>query len=255
MFSLKKIVPLVSLVVLSTYAIASKPLVQGSKVKKVLDWENLSVNNAFVTLEVLKKKSEHFTLQVSGGIFPPGSFNGGGTGSKAILGINNLNDFKLSEFQSLQYSSKSQASYAIASILYLNVIIDLECDGSKIKILTADPEFQSTPISIDEQGFQTYRISSSDAQFRAVGGLYDQNGNEIASPNNPGTGQLASMNSIVAAYPNACLVKTMTGDGGMPKNVETSSLLFVVGSSGTTLFTQSLLKNIQLNDREVMPQH
>lgn len=275
MISFKKFLPIASVVILSTSAgfagaASANGDTKGSKIKKALDWENLSVNNAFISLDVLKHKAEYFKLQIDGGVFPVGSFNGGGTGSKAILAINNWNKFKVSEFQSVQYTAKSEASYAIASILYLNVIVDLKCDGSKVKILTADPEFQSTPIAVHVDGFKTYRIEAGDAQFRAVGGIShtescDLNNDDdcndlgespapiIVHPNNPGTGPLASLNNILAVYPNACFVKKATGDGGMPKSpIETSSFLFVIGSSSTTLFTKAELKDIRFNDRPAM---
>lgn len=216
---------------------------------QTLQAEDLSVNNASVTKQTTLLGDEVLLLDVDPGNFPAGSYNGGGTGSKAILGVNNFNDVKLTELNSIQYTERSYSDQPIASILYLNIIIDLECDGNTVKILTADPEFQSTPVAVDAEGFETYRIEESDKQFRAVGGLYDQNGNEIASPNNPGTGQLASFNDITAAYPNACIKKTATGDGGMPKSpTETSGILFVVGSSSTNYNTGAEIKEIKFND-------
>lgn len=215
----------------------------------ILQSEDLSVNNAEVTVQTTLAGDKVLLLDVDPGTFPPGSYNGGGTGSKAILGINNFNGSPLADLNSLQYTERPYSDQAIASILYINIIIDLECDGNQIKILTADPELNSPPIAVDADGFSTYRIEEDDKQFRAVGGLDDPNGNEIASPTNPGVGQFASFNDITAAYPNACIVKTATGDGGMPKSpIETSGILLVVGSSSTNYNTGAEIKEIKFND-------
>jgi hypothetical protein len=215
-----------------------------------LQAEDLSVNNASVTKQTTLLGDEVLLLDVDPGNSAPGSFNGGGTGSKAILGINNFNNMNLAELESIQYTERSYSDQAIASILYINIQVDLYCDGSEVKILTADPEFTSQPIAVDAEGFETYRVEDSDNQFRAVGGLNSQDGNTvIASPNNPGTGRLASLDEISAEYPDACIVKTATGDGGMPKSpTETSGFLFVVGSSSTNYNTGAEIKEIKFND-------
>jgi len=198
-----------------------------------------------------------------------GGFNGGGRGNKNILGITGYSGLPLSEFASVSFSTNAMGT---GNNIYLNMIIDLDGDVTTVgdrKILTASDASGNFPGDIvtahvgggaSEAGnVQNYPAGQYDLRsylpqktiWGAVGSIaINACGNSgVDSCIDPGTGLALgshtttnqSLDLLKACCPNAVLLDAATGDGGMPKNIVTPSIMIISGDSGSLEnFTQEI---------------
>src|SRR5690606_473067 len=133
------------------------------------------------------------------GANPVGGFNGGGTGNKAIAGLSGYHQLKLSDLQKVSFEVKVVSG---SQVPYLNVILDLNCDGSVYKILVVSKnEFE--PAADAGNGYSLYSITPSESKWRAVGGI-DVSPHAPNIPTHVSSGvQAESLAGVKLKYPNA----------------------------------------------------
>jgi hypothetical protein len=213
-----------------------------------------------------------------------GSYVGGGNGNKAILQLPGLDGMKLIDFKDMTLDLKGVSGYPIAgySYVYVNFLVDLNCDGSplpanptlndlrvKRRIVIYDPFvtfIQQNPTAISATEFSKLNFS------RATGGW------RVSAGTNLGTGVVMGQgyqgNETLqgfdfATYPNACIVDAASGDGGMFRDAAAdpvcatngplaasapaacgkahSGAVVVLGDSGTSKSNEWQLKKVRLN--------
>ena len=133
-----------------------------------------------------------------------------------------MNGLGLGELGALRAEGRSETG---DSSLYLNLVVDLACDGSALVIAVVDVE--GFAIEDLAEGYASYAADPDAEQWRAVGGLDDILPGHLESDR----GRLVE---VVEAYPEACLRDADTLDGGMPAGVVTRSVLWVLGDSSNT---------------------
>ncbi len=189
---------------------------EGPSLSELIDH---SVNGA---VAAWSSAAQTLVLETAQGTNPPGGFNGVGKGSKALAGVPGLDGRLLSDFKSVTFDAKSASGSAH---IYLNVLVDLACDGTDIRILVVD-ESSMEPVE-KSSGFSRYTAAASGPQWKAIGALDDLLPDHLDVAGR-------SLGPVSEAYPSACLVDADTGDGGMPAEMVTSAVLLVLGDSGTT---------------------
>jgi hypothetical protein len=184
------------------------------------DLVDFSVNGA---VAAWSSAAGALVLDTAEGRNPPGGFNGGGKGSMAIAGVPGLDGTWLTVLESITIDALLAAGTAH---VYLNLQLDLACDGTDVRILVVDETTLGDPVEL-ASGFSRYTVLASEPQWKAVGALDDLLPGHL-------DGQGKPLGPVVEAYPFACLVDVNTGLGGMPADAVTSSVLVVLGDSGTT---------------------
>ncbi len=176
-------------------------------------------------------------LETQKGNNPPGGFNGQGTGSKAIAGLPGLDGLLLGELETLTVDAQVGSGTAH---LYVNVQLDLACDGTDVRVLVVDEQTLGDPVATDD-GWPRYTLEAAGPHWKAVGGLDD-----LLPGHLDGTGR--PLTAVVDAYPAACLVDFSTHDGGMPKDEVTSAIMLLLGDSSTTDAYRWGVVRVSVND-------
>lgn len=158
-------------------------------------------------------------MQTRSGGNLPGGFNGSGTGNKCIAGVPVTDRSPLDTLTRVAFESKQVQGTAS---IYVNVIVDLACDGSDVRIVVVE-DFTETDLGSD---WTRSVATSADGSWKAVGGL------DPILPSHLDAGG-APLDDLIAAYPSACMVRTATGDGGMPNGIATAPFLLNLGDSRT----------------------
>ncbi len=177
-------------------------------------------------------------LETSPGARPPGAFNGSGTGSKSIAGVGLHDRKKLSTLSTITFDAKRATG---KQMLYVNLVVDLACDGVSRKILVVDPSDLGAPEPVAD-GYARYTVAASGAQWRVVGGI-----TEVLPPH-VGADPARNLDTFLETYPEACLANAATGDNGMPAGVVTSGILLVVGDSNTTTAEGWFVRRVTVGD-------
>jgi hypothetical protein len=213
-----------------------------------------------------------------------GSYVGGGNGNKAILQLPGLDGMKLIDFKDMTLDLKGVSGYPNAgySYVYVNFLVDLNCDGSplpanptlndlrvKRRIVIYDPFFtfiQQNPSAISATEFSKVNFS------RETGGWRISAGTSVGAGVAIGQGYQGNetlQGFDFAAYPNACIVNAASGDGGMFRDTAAdpacatvaglaasapaacgkshSGAVVVLGDSGTTKENEWQVKKVRLN--------
>ncbi len=211
------------------------PLDSGSQDLRLLTaWVDHSVNDATAGWS---DAAQVLLLETNEGTHPPGSFNGVGTGSKAIAGLPGQGGTWLNALEGITVDAKLASGEAH---FYLNVLVDLACDGVDVRILVVDETTFGDPVA-GEGDWDRYTASADQPQWKAVGGLDD-----LLPTHTGGDGR--PLGPVVEAYPGACLADADTGDGGMPKGVVTSSVMVILGDSANTEANRWGVNRVGLND-------
>ena len=195
----------------------------------LMDLVDLSVNDASADVD-----AEGLHLRTHSDVLRAGGFNGSGTGNKAIAGVPGYDGSALAELSGLAWESTIVAGSATP---YLNLVIDLACDGSRLVIIVGDAT-TVTPGN-GAGGSLRYAYAAGDPVWKAVGGLDDLLPSHVTS-----TG--GTLDSVVAAYPAACLRDAQTGDGGMPAAEPTTAILFITGDSQTNNEAETLVNAVEV---------
>jgi hypothetical protein len=185
--------------------------------------QNQSVNNATATYS----NGLISIAGLSNTTVPVGSFVGGGTGHKPILGVPGFHQLKLSNLKSISYESKLNSGVLP---LYLNLQIDLDCNLNEDittalisdirlnrKIIVVNL-FTATPV---DSGYTEYKVQDSDSMWSIVGGPIGG-----LPAHTSGTG--AALTTFLITYPNVCVIDGTVTDGGLKRNA--SNLTCVTGA-------------------------
>jgi hypothetical protein len=164
-----------------------------------------------------------------------GGFNGGGTGNKSICGYRLIPDGQpLSAWQGFSYTWRDLDPLNPGLPTYANILVDVNGDGSLIKIFVVDPvslpalnNGTNTP-NVDGSTTTSYAAAS---QFVLIVNLLAG----VAPAVSLGPAWPANsfrISDVLAVYPNARFLETASGDGGLPKSPNvTPAFLLVTGDS------------------------
>jgi hypothetical protein len=171
-----------------------------------------------------------------------GGYNGGGTGSKSILGVDVGNGLPLASLVSLSWTWLDLVPYVSSPLeCYCNLIVDLFGDGSLYKILVIDPA--SVPAL--NNGTTVLNLDGSRTTSIAFGTQFVLVVNDV--PGYPPGVPVPAVNlnpvgswlsrsyrvaDIAAAYPAAVLRRASSLDGGLPIATVTPAMLLCAGDSG-----------------------
>lgn len=172
-------------------------------------------------------------LELLAGSNSVGGFNGSGIGNKAYLGFRY--GALLSSFQGITFKSKVPSVSPLNKNVYLNMQVDLNCNPSNPDYAIIVVDFMFTNPGPQNQ-WNSYSVLSTDQVYRSVGGKGGLPGHISA--------QTGLLSTVIANFPNACLVNASTGDNGQKKNTDLPALLLVLGDSGTTVASQIYLDDI-----------
>ena len=199
-----------------------------------------------------------------------GSFNGGGSGNKAILGVQGLHHMPLAEFLSLSFQwteLEAELPNPLAMRLYSNVLIEPDPVGFpgtfKVLVLT-DTLAPIVTLDVASLGsgswLETWPTLAGPARVQCVNpagapgppvSVWTAPGPGVpyaVALSNTWQGQSFNLSDVLAAYPNARLVDCASGDGGLPKSpAKTPALLFIVGDSGNHNLVSRLLQAAHVN--------
>ena len=197
------------------------------------DIEDHSVNRATVTFD-----EGLLQLATEGGDNPVGGFNGEGVGNKAIAGVPGFDGLALSDLGRLNAVGRSDAG---VGLLYLNVLLDLNCDGTDVRILVVDNFGEPEEDTGAESEWRAYKANPQARQWRAVGGLDELLPSHLED-------QRGKLDGVIEAYPSACLRDADTGDGGMPTGVETRSVLWILGDSSNAIVQEWSIRKLSVGE-------
>jgi hypothetical protein len=171
-----------------------------------------------------------------------GGYNGGGQGSKSILGFNVGDGLALSLLLSVAWTWFNLVPYVSTPFgVYLNLIVDLFGNGTLYKILVVDPSSVpalnngTTILNVD--GSRTTSIDFATEWVLVVNDVPGYPPGIPAPAVNlvPGGSWLNRsyrLADIAAAYPLAVLRRANTLDGGLPLATVTPAMLLCTGDSG-----------------------
>lgn len=179
---------------------------------------------------------------------PAGGFNGGGTGNKVVAGMlapfENLGLGSLPDIE-LIFEAVSSASLTDNNNLYFNAIVDL---GNGTQTVLFFGALNGNP------ALNMVRQTN-------ISGLIYKNEFSISIDNVTslvtipgvtqtvaGSGQAAryTVADILAIYPNAKLVRSMTLDGGLAKFRNNAPLMLINGTSSTNIVKKNTISDFKL---------
>ena len=200
--------------------------------------EDHSVNDASATHGTDPKRGDPAVLLATGSTSDnaKGAFHGSGTGNKAIAGLPGYDGKLLSDFSELDFDARTDDG---TLELYLNLVLDLQCDGKDLRLLVVD-EACFGEYAVGSDGSISVYLNAFGRNWKAVGGLDDL----LPGHLEPDCGRLTD---VSAAYPKACFRDADTGDGGMPAGVVTRAVMFLLGDSGNTTASTWYLTEVELD--------
>ena len=203
---------------------------------------------------------------------PIGSFVGGGTGNKTIVGLDGFNGLKLSDLTGVELDAKLLTGGT--SNFYMNFLVDVDC------VLNEDPATLSLAGirtsrrilvwipgagTLLPNGYTRYSVAAADSQWLVVGATpavgLGVNPSGPATPLSAWTGGSA-----------ACLADGISGDGGLPRNASipacvtgaalpttalaqcslpSKAAMVVLGDSGNLIAKQWRVQRVKVANREV----
>lgn len=224
------------------------------------------------------------SMKLDAGASPVGAYVGGGTGNKAVLQLPGLAGVKLSDLKQIELELKGDAGGIGQGLpyAYLNMTVDLHCDATplqagatleqvrarrRIVIFDTYYHFMQASSEISTSEFKSIAITPATPGWRISAGT--PVGSVAINPNYNGSETLEGFDH--AAYPDACIVDGITGDGGMLRNASadpscaTSAALapsnlavcgapyagpiLVLGDSGTTTASEWQFKRVKVDAR------
>ncbi len=234
-----------------------------------------------VELSVNKSQIENYqgvipSLRTQTGPNLTGAYEGGGTGNKAILGFRGFTGLPLGSFTGLDFTWEdlipettllltapvvwdppagppTVGSSAIGLLPFINLIVDMNGDGSLIKIFnmsqtlppTSDTNFTVTSLGTDRWN---YAFDPAVNTFEIVLGLPPVPVVDPVIDDGPSWFDKAYlMADVLAAYPDATLIDIASGDGGMPKDVVTPGIVLAMGGSSNVDAALKIVEQITIN--------
>ena len=181
------------------------------------------------------------------------AFDGGGAGNKGMLGTEFVEGMVLGDFASfsVRYALRTAGNDHLLNRPYLNILIDVNGDGSLLKVGVLDAH--SNPAlnlltDVSNAGATDHEYTRS-----WVGSGKIKIVNELAGvvPSvNLGAGWLNkvfTIPDILAVYPNARLVKAFPADGGLPADLTMPPLWLVIGDSTYVRYSRIIVREVRVN--------
>lgn len=221
------------------------------------------------------------SMKLDAGSNAVGAYVGGGAGNKAVLQLPGLAGTKVSDLKRIELELKGDAGGIGQGLpyAYLNFTVDLHCDATPLpanatltdvrarrRILIFDTyyHFMQATNQIATSEFSSIAITPATPGWRISGGT--PVGTVAVNPAYNGSETLEGFD--YAAYPDACIVDGITGDGGMPRNASADAScatgaalpgsapavcgadyrgpILVLGDSGTTTASQWSFKRVKV---------
>lgn len=208
---------------------------------------NQSVNCALVdvALDGATADSKAIRLQTLPGTNDVGSFNGTGQGNRALLGLAPYGDVQLSMLTGITFDSKSLVGTETVSV---HLIVDLACDGTSIRVLTANKASLGSGTSVAD-GYTRFSALLNEARWKANGAaITDPDDGSVTLVAGTADASASALDAFLVKYPAACLKNTASGDDDMPKSLPTAAVLFSLGDSSTTTANTAFIKRITVGD-------
>jgi hypothetical protein len=175
---------------------------------------------------------------------PTGAFNGGGTGNKALVGLNGYDGRLVSEISEISVTAKQDRN---SSFFYMNMQVDCDGDGAWDPaldgIVVVDSDSLADFLLPADGSFTTIDINPGDSIFKMVGGPKASCGN-LPPHIGPGSGSPVPLTDLPAT---ALLFNGDIGDGGMPRDLEMAAILFVMNDSATKVARTMTIESITVN--------
>ena len=202
------------------------------------DIDDHSVNRASVALSTDDASGDvALWMTTESGSNDAGAFHGGGVGNKAIAGVPGFDGLPLAELAVLRVQARPVLG---DPELYLNVLVDLGCDGEALKIVVVAPDSWGES-GVDADGYLSLAGDPAAGQWRAVGGLDDILPSHLDAPS-------GTLTDVLDSYPDACLRDADTLDGGMPVDTVTRSVLWLLGDSANTDEAGWYIRSLSVGD-------
>lgn len=223
-----------------------------SQVGSVKDLQNvqnlrdISVNRAKVNLD----EDSNAVLQTDPISNPSGTFNGGGTGNKPILGIPGFEDRALKNFPFINTGNVELREGSLG--LSFNALIDLNGDGSNVVVMVITEtlkEGQDGSYSVD-----TFDIM--DDVFYIVGNPPNYTGSEGWFANEVTYDNLVNGDGsdYDGGFPDAQLIPEaqIHSDGGLPAGIKMPAVWAQIGGSSNESRTVTDVDSIKMDGKEIL---
>ncbi|MGB1278222.1 MAG: hypothetical protein ACPG77_20925, partial [Nannocystaceae bacterium] len=222
----------------------------------VIPWasfSNLSVNAAGAVRT--EEGWEMWTHAITGNpnIVGNKGFHGGGAGNKSMFGTDFVTGMALADLTSLSfdYALRTAGNDHILGRPYVNLLIDMNGDGSLLKIGVFDVASNAL------LNLLTDAVTSGpkDHEYTRtwVGGGKIKIVNELAGVT-PAIDLAAGwlnkvfeIADIVAQYPNAKLARAFPADNGLPADLTMPPLWLVVGDSNYARYSRVIIREVRVN--------
>lgn len=196
-------------------------------------------------LDGITSTSKAIRFQTQGGASASGTYNGTGTGNRALLGLGSWHAKPLGSLTDMRWEAKSDFGTLLVGVI---LQIDLKCDGSNIVVAEARPAALSAPIAKTD-GYAEYRALLTDLAWISLKAqvLHPTTGAELLSTN---TSSPRALSDVYAAYPAACLKNVATGAASLPKNIPTAAILWSLGDDANTASSSLFIRRFQVGSEE-----
>lgn len=200
---------------------------------------------------------------------PPGAFNGGGVGNKAIFGVFGFSGLPITQISDIRFiwenvvgpSGPNAIPPEPATMVTpaVNFIVDFGGGDIRVVVVCTDqlaPAISNSVGTYINNGSNVFDYSWAPSQNALI----------VLAPPNPVPGGVApsvsvgplwlensySWQSLVSANPGAFLVDAYSGDGGLPAGAVTPSILMVSGDSGTRIVQGKRIRSFFVNGNNVL---
>ncbi|MDX9730731.1 MAG: hypothetical protein RBT63_03080 [Bdellovibrionales bacterium] len=206
------------------------------------DFYNHSVNRASIQVQPdgVSATSKAFHFKTESDANSADSFNGSGTGNRAILGFS-PEDLYRSPLATADILTFDARSFAGTEKISIHLQVDLLCNGSSLHVLTADSELLSN--SPESDGYTRFTADQSAAIWRADHAIVDPDSANILVP---AAGAAASLDALKARYTAACLRTGITNAADLPKGIPTAAIQWALGSDDTTTQNSVFVRRLSI---------
>lgn len=181
------------------------------------------------------------TEDSSGKTVSVGGFNGGGTGNKAYIGVNDFGGSLVSDIKVIEIEARQDRGTPLA---FINIQVDCNGDGAwdatNDGIIVIDSD-STSDVSLTFDFAATFRrlsFSADQPLFKSVNGA-------CGMPKH-----LESTRAPLSRLPaTARLFNGATTDGGMPRNTVMPAIMLVLNDSNQRASKQVTIREMKVNDR------
>jgi hypothetical protein len=195
---------------------------------------NQSVNNADVVAPTASDGA--LVITTAGGASPIGSFNGRGTGNRALAGFHAYTGTRVNAIGNLSYDGKQITGPRGLDFV---LVVDLECSGTgPFKVLTAPFELLTSEVIDATEEINRFSAIASAEVWYATLGLDAPDGTEVMIDRDVGAtdGLPGARLSVLEPYwPNACVRNIVSEDPEMPVTTRVSGVMLSLGRGSDSL--------------------